>query len=56
MGGATREGLTKRGHALELQDPWMGGWGPISAIEIAADGLREGVADPRVNTAAAAAC
>lgn len=56
MGGATREGLTKRGHALEPQDPWMGGWGPISAIEIAADGLREGVADPRVDTAAAAAC
>jgi gamma-glutamyltranspeptidase/glutathione hydrolase len=47
-------GLRTRGHDVEVQGPWMGGWGPISAIEVV-DGRRHGVADPRVDTSLALA-
>ncbi len=49
------DGLRKRGHDVQLAGPWMGGWGPISVIAVAADGTRHGAADPRVTTAAALA-
>lgn len=51
---AVTEGLTQRGHRVELLDFPQPGWGPMSAITVAKD-LRTGVADPRVDTATAAA-
>jgi len=49
----TLEGLAARGHRLRARDPWMVGWGPLSAIRV--DGSVSGAADPRVSTAAALA-
>ncbi len=48
-------GLRARGHRVDLAGPWMGGWGPVSAIAVAGNGSRTGAADPRVSTAAAQA-
>ncbi len=50
-----RESLAARGHEIEERADWVPGWGPIAAIEIDAAGLRTGAADPRVDTALAAA-
>ena len=46
--------LEARGHRVAISGPWMGDWGPVSAIRIRRDGLREAVADPRVETSLAA--
>ena len=51
---AVTEGLTQRGHRVESLDFPQPGWGPMSAITVT-DDLRTGVADPRVDTATAAA-
>lgn len=48
-------GLTARGHTVRPQSARVGGWGPVSLIDIDPGGLRCGAADPRVDTAAAAA-
>ncbi|MGF1666090.1 MAG: gamma-glutamyltransferase family protein [Acidimicrobiia bacterium] len=42
--------LERSGHHLVLQTPLQGGWGPVSAIVVDAEGLRTGAADPRVDT------
>ncbi len=55
VSGAVAAGLRERGHGVELAGSWMGGWGPISLISVAADGSRRGAADPRVSTATALA-
>lgn len=49
------DGLHRRGHTVRLQAQRMAGWGPVSLITVEGTGLRTGAADPRVNTAAAAA-
>lgn len=49
------DGLHRRGHTVRLQPERMAGWGPVSLITVEATGLRNGAADPRVDTAAAAA-
>ncbi len=41
------------GHRISLGRPWEEDWGPVSAIMITDKGLREAVADPRVETALA---
>lgn len=46
--------LERRGHRIEQRPFPMGGWGPMSAVTVGPDGLRTGVADPRVDTAMAA--
>lgn len=46
-------GLSDRGHGVSVEGSWIGGWGPISVIEFLENGVREGVADPRVDTALA---
>ena len=48
-----QQALTDRGHELSVEESWMGGWGPISAISISEHGQREAAADPRVDTALA---
>lgn len=48
------EGLRRRGHTVQTQAHRMGGWGPMSVIDINTDGLRTAAADPRVDTATAA--
>lgn len=50
---STTDALRTRGHRVTISGPWMADWGPVSAIRIGADGLREAVADPRVETALA---
>ncbi len=55
MAAAVVAGLRARGHPVEVAGPWMGGWGPVSAIAVDGDGTKTGAADPRVSTAAAAA-
>ncbi|MDX1448790.1 MAG: gamma-glutamyltransferase [Acidimicrobiia bacterium] len=55
MPAAIVEGLHRRGHRVLVQAERMPGWGPVSLIEVDAAGLRTGAADPRVDTAAAAA-
>ena len=47
--------LRRRRHRISTQRPWMRDWGPASAVELAADGLRQAAADPRVETALALA-
>lgn len=49
------DALTAYGHSIRRQDERMPGWGPISLIDVAGTGLRTAAADPRVDTAAAAA-
>ncbi|MGH8911037.1 MAG: gamma-glutamyltransferase family protein, partial [Acidimicrobiia bacterium] len=49
------EGLERRGHTVTEMDHPQSGWGPMSLITLAPSGLRIGAADPRVDTAAAAA-
>lgn len=46
-------GLEQRGHGVEQLDFPQAGWGPMSVITV--DRLRTGAADPRVDTATAAA-
>ncbi len=47
------ENLRARGHAITRKGPWMRDWGPVSLIRVHRGGLREAVADPRVETALA---
>lgn len=47
----TRRGMADRGHDIVETDPWMRGWGPVSAIGIGES--ISGAADPRVTTSAA---
>ena len=47
------DALRTRGHGITVRDPWEPGWGPVSAIAVSTGGLREAVADPRVETALA---
>lgn len=54
MPDQVRDGLSRRGHTVQPQAHRMGGWGPMSLIDIDADGLRTAAADPRVDTATAA--
>ncbi|MFP5332270.1 MAG: gamma-glutamyltransferase family protein [Acidimicrobiia bacterium] len=49
------DGLHRRGHTIRIQAERMPGWGPVSLITVEGNGLRTGAADPRVDTAAAAA-
>lgn len=49
------DGLHRRGHTVRLQAARMAGWGPVSLITVDSTGLRTGAADPRVDTATAAA-
>ncbi|WP_420613884.1 gamma-glutamyltransferase family protein [Candidatus Spongiisocius sp.] len=49
----TIDSLRTRGHGIGVEGPWEAGWGPISAIAVSAGGLREAVADPRLETALA---
>lgn len=53
MPPATLDALRSRGHEVETAEPFMGGWGPVSAIRIHPSGLRIGAGDPRVATASA---
>ncbi len=46
-------GLEERGHHVTKEMPWMPGWGPAAVIQITAEGLRIGAADPRVMTSSA---
>ncbi len=55
MPGEVVTGLAGRGHDVSVADDWVGGWGPISLVQFAGDGLRTAAADPRVSTASAAA-
>lgn len=48
------DGLSARDHAVTRHTSLVGGGGPVSVIDLAADGLRTAAADPRVDTAAAA--
>lgn len=48
------DGLVRRGHTIRPAAHRMGGWGPVSLIEVDGNGLRTGAADPRVDTASAA--
>ena len=48
--------LRDRGHRISIDRSWEPDWGPISAISISPNGLREAVADPRVETALALSC
>lgn len=47
--------LESRGHALVELDAPQRGWGPMSVALVGGDGLRRAAADPRVDTATAAA-
>jgi gamma-glutamyltranspeptidase/glutathione hydrolase len=47
------DALRTRGHGISVDGPWEADWGPISAIAVSPGGLREAVADPRVETALA---
>ena len=53
LDSSTTDALRNLGHQVTVAGPWMADWGPVSAIRIGADGLREAVADPRVETALA---
>lgn len=46
--------LDRRGHTVTVQEMPQSGWGPMSTIQVAEQGLRTGAADPRVDTASAA--
>ncbi|NIA26253.1 MAG: gamma-glutamyltranspeptidase [Gammaproteobacteria bacterium] len=46
--------LERRGHRIERAADYERGWGPVSVIQVAEDGLRTAAADPRVATARAA--
>lgn len=48
------EGLASKGHQIDILEYPHAGWGPMSAITVT-DGLRRGAADPRLDTAQAAA-
>ena len=45
--------LRARGHGIGVHESWEPDWGPVSAIAVSTGGLREAVADPRVETALA---
>ncbi len=47
--------LAERGHIVSIGPDWPAANGPISMIAVRADGLRTAAADPRVDTALAAA-
>jgi gamma-glutamyltranspeptidase/glutathione hydrolase len=49
------QGLRDRGHHVTPRPAWQRGWGPVALITIDGDGIRRGVADPRVSTATARA-
>jgi len=55
LGSSAADALRDRNHRISIQGPWMGEWGPVSAIELSPDGLRQAAADPRVETALALA-
>lgn len=55
LGADIIEGLTRRGHAVTPLEVPQSGWGPMSSILLDATGLAVGAADPRVDTAMAAA-
>ncbi len=46
--------LRKRGHQVRQRNAYEGGWGPVAVIRSTPEGWH-GIADPRVDTAAAAA-
>jgi len=46
--------LERRGHTIDRAADYERGWGPVSVIQVAEDGLRTAAADPRVATARAA--
>ncbi|GBD84945.1 putative gamma-glutamyltransferase YwrD [bacterium BMS3Abin02] len=46
--------LERRGHTIDRAADYERGWGPVSIIQVAEDGLRTAAADPRVATARAA--
>lgn len=48
------DGLALRGHTVQPQAHRMGGWGPVSVIDVDSNGLRTAAADPRIDTATAA--
>ena len=54
MAPSARAALTGMGHRLEVAEPSMPGWGPVSVITISNSGLRTAAADARVATSAAA--
>lgn len=47
------DALRARGHGVGVHESWEPDWGPVSVIALSASGLREAVADPRVETALA---
>lgn len=49
------DGLRRRGHDVEMHEIPQSGWGPMSTIQVSEIDLRTGAADPRVDTASAAA-
>ncbi|MDP8959084.1 MAG: gamma-glutamyltransferase family protein [Actinomycetota bacterium] len=49
------DGLARRGHRVERVAAFQGGWGPLAMIAVDKDGRRTGAADPRIETASAAA-
>jgi gamma-glutamyltranspeptidase/glutathione hydrolase len=48
-------GLQRRGHQVEVLERPQGGWGPVAVISIGQDGAVSAAADPRSETASAAA-
>ena len=46
-------GLRRRGHVVQVQQPQMEGWGPVSVMTVDEEGYVAAAADPRVSTAAA---
>ena len=52
-GAGIVDALRDRGHRISIDRSWEPDWGPISAISLSPNGLREAVADPRVETALA---
>lgn len=49
----TVDGLTSLGHNVSVRPETQHGWGPVSVITVAEDGLRVAAPDPRVDTASA---
>jgi gamma-glutamyltranspeptidase / glutathione hydrolase len=54
MSAHITHGLRSHGHTVQPQPGRVGGWGPVSMIDIDERGLRTAASDPRVDTAAAA--
>ena len=52
LADSIKHDLGTRGHVVRTVDGWMGGWGPVSAIEVKGDEVN-GAADPRVVSSSA---